>query len=106
MTQRPDAPINDLRALIEDHLALAEKHVTKGERCVAEQRERVLRLERGGHDTTEALVLLARFQELQELYVSDRNRLRKELATFRLFDPRGGQPMRDVRAISRQHCLG
>ena len=60
MTQRPDAPINDLRALIEDHLALAEKHVTKGERCVAEQRERVLRLERDGALAPDEALRLAR----------------------------------------------
>jgi hypothetical protein len=70
----------DRRAMIEDHLALAERHVTAGERCVTEQRARVATLERDGHDTTESLLLLGQFQEVQELHVADRNRLRGELA--------------------------
>jgi hypothetical protein len=70
----------DRRGMIEHHLAMAERHVTVGERCVAEQRERVAALERDGHDITESLLLLGQFQELQELHVAGRDRLRKELA--------------------------
>jgi hypothetical protein len=70
----------DRRAMIEDRLAMAERHVTAGERCVAEQRARVAALERDGHDTTEPLLLLGQFQEVQELHVADRDRLRNELA--------------------------
>ena len=69
--------------MIEDHLAQAERHVAEGERHVAEQRARVHELDRDGHDTTESLLLLGRFEELQELHVADRDRLRKELADFR-----------------------
>ena len=68
------------RAMIEDHLAQAERHVTAGERCIAQQRARVAALGRDGHDTTESLLLLGQFQEVQELHVADRDRLRKELA--------------------------
>ena len=60
--------------MIEDHLAQAERHV-------AEQRARVAALARDGHDTTESLLLLSQFQELQELHVTDRDRLRDELAS-------------------------
>ena len=73
----------DRRAMIEDHLALAERHVTAGERHVAEQRARVEALERDGRDTTESLLLLSQFQELQKLHVADRDRLKRELADFR-----------------------
>jgi len=72
--------------MIEDHLALAERHVTEGEQHVAEQRARVAALDRDGHDTTESLLLLSQFQELQELHVADRDRLKKELMEFRLSD--------------------
>jgi hypothetical protein len=66
--------------MIADHLAQAERHVVEGERCVAEQRARAFELERDGHDTTNYLLLLGHFQELQEMHVADRDRLRKELA--------------------------
>lgn len=69
--------------MIVDHLALAERHVTDGERCVAEQRARIARVGRDGHDTTESILLLGQFQEVLELHVADRDRLRKELAHFR-----------------------
>jgi hypothetical protein len=72
----------DRRGMIEGHLAQAERHVADGERHVAEQRARVEALSRDGHDTTESLLLLGQFLELQELHVTDRDRLRKELAAF------------------------
>jgi len=68
--------------MMEGHLAQAERHVADGERHVAEQRARVEALGRDGHDTTEALLLLGQFQELQALHVADRDRLKQELATF------------------------
>ena len=69
--------------MIADHLALAERHVAEGERHVAEQRARVEALQRDGHDTTQSLMLLSQFQEVLELHVSDRDRLRREFAAFR-----------------------
>ena len=68
------------RAMVTAHLEQAERHVEQGARHVAEQRERVVVLQRDGHDTTEALLLLGQFEELQTLHVSDRDRLRLELA--------------------------
>lgn len=68
--------------MIEDHLALAERHVADGDRHVTEQRARVALLERDGHDTTESLLLLGQFLELQGLHVADRDRLKRELAGF------------------------
>lgn len=68
--------------MIEDHLAQAERHVAQGERHVAEQRARVHALERDGHDITQSLRLLDRFQESLALHVTDRDRLRKELVTL------------------------
>jgi hypothetical protein len=68
------------RATIEEHLALAERHVSEGERHVSRQRELIAQLERDGHDATQAHDLLLQFEELQEMHLADRDRLRDELA--------------------------
>jgi hypothetical protein len=39
----------------------------------------VARLERDGHDPSQAMHMLQQFQELQALHIADRDRLRKEL---------------------------
>ncbi len=67
------------RTMVERHLAQAERHVVRGKQIVAEQRERVARLERDGHDVTQARELLRKFEELQAIHVADRDSLRKEL---------------------------
>ncbi len=67
------------RALMEKHLELAEEHVIKGARIVARQRELVQELERDGHNTMKARQTLAQFEELQELHIAERDRLRREL---------------------------
>jgi hypothetical protein len=67
------------RATLEEHLALAAAHVAAGERLVARQRELVAQLERDGHDTLEATKVLNQLEQLQALYIADRDRLRKEL---------------------------
>jgi hypothetical protein len=68
------------RAMIEEHLAQAERHVALGEHHIALQRERVAKLGRDGHDFTQASVLLTNFEELQAIYVADRDRLEGKLA--------------------------
>jgi hypothetical protein len=68
------------QAMVEDHLARAERHVTEGEADVARQTKLVAKMEQEGHDTCEARASLALFKEMQELHVADRDRLRKELA--------------------------
>lgn len=67
------------RAMLEDHLTQAERHVVKGLEYVARQRELVGRLERDGHDIGRASALLVQFEELQAMHVADRDRLRCEL---------------------------
>ena len=68
------------RALIEDHLAQAERHVSEGEGHIARQREIVATLEHDGHDTVAARATLAQFEDVQRLHVADRDRLRRELS--------------------------
>jgi hypothetical protein len=67
------------KAILQEHLEMAQRHVAEGQRHVEEQRARALELESHGHDTTEALRLLGEFEELLELHRQDRDRLLKEL---------------------------
>ncbi len=65
--------------LVREHLTQAERHVAEGERHVARQRELVAQLERDGHDTTAARKSLTQFEELQDMHIADRDRLRREV---------------------------
>ena len=67
------------RAAIELHLASAEEHVALEVDNVECQREIILKLELGGHDTDEAQRLLVYFEEQLAMHVADRDRLRREL---------------------------
>jgi hypothetical protein len=67
------------RRTISAHLEEAERHARQGAIHVANQRNLIADLERGGHDTTDARALLRQFEDLQELHVADRDRLRQEL---------------------------
>ena len=66
--------------MILDHLALALRHITEGERIVALQHEIIASLERTGLDTSEAKAVLRQFEELLGKLLADRDRLRKESA--------------------------
>ena len=66
-------------AALKDHLALANRHVASGNRGVARQKQLIEELETDGHDTREALSLLARFEDLLALHLTDRDRLFDEL---------------------------
>jgi hypothetical protein len=71
------------RAMIADHLAMAERHVAQGEGHVARQRELVAQLERDGHDTDSSLQLLNQFEDLLAIHIADRDRLKAELAKLK-----------------------
>jgi hypothetical protein len=49
------------------HLAEATRHVARGLELVAQQQDRVLRLERDGHDASQARDLLAVLEETPRL---------------------------------------
>lgn len=68
------------RAVLEDHLAQAERHVAEGARHVARQRELVAELKNHGHDWRAAMELLQEFEQMQALHIADRDRLLKELS--------------------------
>ena len=62
------------------HLALANKHVSEGERRIDTQIALVARLERDGHDTFQAKSLLKQFENALCLQIETRNRIIEELA--------------------------
>ena len=64
---------------LEQRLAQAEGHMAMSKRHIASQREFATGLLRDGHDASQALALLLRFEELQQLHIADRDRLRGEL---------------------------
>ncbi len=69
------------RALLQEHLALAERHVVESEQTVARQREIVAEHDRDGPEAAaEDRRLLAQLEELLARQVADRDRLRKELS--------------------------
>ena len=70
------------RALLENWIRASRLAMLRAQRTtrhVVRQRELVAELERDGHDTIQATDLLARFEELLQLHVGDRDRLRREL---------------------------
>jgi hypothetical protein len=67
--------------------AEAEAHIALADRLVAEQRERVLQLDRGGHDTGRARALLAQFEDIQRLHLAGREKIRAELTATALEAP-------------------
>lgn len=68
------------RALIQDHLAMAERHVAEGEEHLDRQTALIAELERDGHDSRTARDLLGTLKESLALHIADRDRLRRELA--------------------------
>jgi hypothetical protein len=68
------------RELLEEALAVAERHISDAERDVARQRMVVAGLELCGRDTSRATHLLRQFERSLAILVANRNRLRKELA--------------------------
>lgn len=64
---------------IESDLARAERHVEEGERRIARQRELIDFLFASGHDTKLARALLQTFEDMQIMYLADRDRLHNKL---------------------------
>jgi hypothetical protein len=71
------------RRLIREQLADAVRHVADGVRGAAEQRARVQRLERRGHDVSEARRLLAIVETTLAVRVAERDRLIAQLGKHR-----------------------
>jgi hypothetical protein len=56
-----------------EHLVQTERVIAEGERHIDHQERVVAQLDRDGHDTEEALALLARFRRSQAEHVARRN---------------------------------
>jgi hypothetical protein len=67
------------RTLLMLHLAQVDRFFSQGERHIVQQKELILRMERGGDEITEATQLLRQMQKLQVSYIATRERLLKEL---------------------------
>ncbi len=66
-------------AILQDHLAMAERHIASGNRVITRQRQLINQLEADGHDIRAAQLLLARFEDLQAWRLSHRDRLINEI---------------------------
>jgi hypothetical protein len=75
IARRPQSPPTD-RDTLKQHLAQAEGYMAMSKGHIAGQRKFVAGLLTDGHDASQALALLVRFEELQELHVADCDRLR------------------------------
>jgi hypothetical protein len=67
------------RATLLEHLAQGERHVAEGEAHIGRQEALVAELETEGHDTKDALAILATLRETQTQHVLNVERLLKEL---------------------------
>jgi hypothetical protein len=67
------------QAIIKEHLAQAERHVAASEHHIERQRHVVAEQQEEGYDAREAKKLLHQFEDLLNLHIAERNRLRKEL---------------------------
>ena len=65
--------------LLTVRLAQAQRHVLQGKTIIARQEALIARLKRDGHDTSEAEVLLVKFQETQRMHKEDAAAIRKKL---------------------------
>jgi hypothetical protein len=72
-------PLVMKRAILLEHLTLAEEHIEIGSRNIARQEEIIEALEAHGHDTLVARRMLKNFEDAQALNLEELERIRKEL---------------------------
>ncbi|WP_128942893.1 hypothetical protein [Bradyrhizobium zhanjiangense] len=65
--------------MLQQHLVMAERHVDVGEKHLLKQEALIAEPDRDGHDTADALKLLATTRATQRLHLQDRDRLLAEL---------------------------
>jgi hypothetical protein len=64
--------------IFQEYLEQVERLVQEGERNVARQRQVVDALDRDGHNTGEAMMLLRQLEDLLAMWIADRDRLHRE----------------------------
>jgi hypothetical protein len=62
-----------------DHLAAVERHIALGRSHLARQEALIAELDRDGHDTTDAIAILATLRSSQGLLKGERERILREL---------------------------
>jgi hypothetical protein len=62
-----------------EHLALAERTVAQGERHIQREEQMISELDRAGHDTRDAMALLATYRRTQAEHIAHRNLILKML---------------------------
>lgn len=67
------------RSILEQHLARAQQHVIEGMDHLVRQEEVLAELERDGHDTAEALKILATLRDTQRQHEQEVQRIAAEL---------------------------
>ena len=67
------------RQTILKHLALAERHIAEGQERLFRQQELITELDRDGHDTKGARMVLATMRDTQALHIQGRQRILREL---------------------------
>jgi hypothetical protein len=67
------------RATLLEHLAQAERHVAQGEAHIGRQQALIADLDRDGHDTKDAVAILAILRETQNQHLMNVQLLLKEL---------------------------
>ncbi len=68
------------RAMLTEHLLLAERHVTQGTSNLERQLQRVKELRGDARDDWRSRSLLSQFETLLALHIEDRDRVAAELA--------------------------
>lgn len=67
------------RAMLQKHLAIAERHIAQGVKLLAKQEALIAELARHNHDTEGARAVLATMRETQTLHIDDRDRISRAL---------------------------
>jgi hypothetical protein len=67
------------RAILQQHLAQAERHVAQGRHHIAKQESLIAELDQDGHDTADARKVLATLQTSQRLHEQSFERILVEL---------------------------
>ena len=83
------------RQTISEHLALADRHIAQGEKHLARQEALIAKLDRDGHDTTHARMILTTLRDSQALHYQDRDPILREL------DEIGSPPQLAVPELAR-----
>jgi uncharacterized protein (UPF0335 family) len=68
------------RSFLQPHLARVEQRIAESEKIIARQKAIAAQQEGAGFATKTARELLAQFEQLLELQIADRDRLRGELS--------------------------